>query len=158
MVSEVNYLSKMNKWHKMSNTYKKMNTIDEKIEFGIKGSPKADKNMFYPDIFERLSVFTEWLKQDNVINVKYEDLVNSNKKHNTIDKMFTFYKNKSYNRVDKNKLINKALLNIDPYNSHTFNEEKTGKWAECFSDKNKKLFKEYAGKLLIDLEYEYDSN
>ena len=47
---------------------------------------------------------------------------------------------------------------INPKKSHTFRSGKTGGWCEHFSEKNKELFKEVSGDLLIQLGYEKNNN
>jgi len=52
----------------------------------------------------------------------------------------------------------KVLHNINPQNSHTFRTGKSGNWKTVFTERQKDLFKEIAGDLLIELGYEKDYN
>jgi hypothetical protein len=47
---------------------------------------------------------------------------------------------------------------IQPKKSHTFRSGKTGGWKNHFTDAHKKLFKDVAGDLLVQLGYEKDND
>lgn len=112
------------------------------------------------------SALTSWLKARNDKNVmlcRYEDLVG-------IDQIETFTKIFKHCDIIIDREILSDLLNrysfkvltgrsegIEDVKSH-YRKGIAGDWKSYFTEGHKKLFKEIAGKLLIDLDYEKDIN
>ena len=101
----------------------------------------------------------KWRKSNRYIEVRYEDLVNNPKK--SMEKIFKFL---VLEMVSKDELLSfykleedeKHLQNIEV--SQPIYKRTVGRWRKDMSNKEKKLFKKMAGKMLIELGYEKDFN
>ena len=157
-ISEANYLYDMNKFHSLHKTYKNLHSFEDRILFSILGNEYIKTKTFYPNISERFSMYKKWIESNNILCVKYEDLVVKNN-HEEIKRIMMYYiKNANLKNLNINILLKNALNNIDPNKSHTFREGGINKWKIVFTEKHKDVFKAISGELLIDLGYEKDLN
>ena len=157
VVSEAYYLSQMNRWHFMHKYFKSLLDQESRITLAIEGLENLPGNRSYPSILHRVSYFTTWLKKHEIYAIKYEDLISTNKIE-TIQQIVDHYLNVRSLTVNRNELTKKIIHSINPYNSHTFRTGKSGNWKAVFTERQKDLFKEIAGDLLIELGYEKDYN
>lgn len=149
-ISEAMYLSEMNKWHEMS-TYFKGLDVEERITLAIKG---LESKKEYPSIRERVSWYKGWFIDDKTLKVKFEDLVDNEKKVQLIHDIVHHYQNSKKIDFDAKEVEKQALENIVPEKSHTFRSGNKKNWQDKFTSEHKTLFKDIAGDLLIDLGYE----
>ena len=115
------------------------------------------KEIKYPNIKDRFLKYKGWLKSKNVLPIKYEDLISQQKIY-YIRKLADFYFSKRREDIDKEATVKCMIENIKPEKSHTFREGGSKKWKRYFTDEHKKVFKDIAGDLLIELGYEKDYN
>lgn len=155
VISEANYLNKMNKFHYLYKYFSKINNLNDRITFSIKGNDFIKTNGNYKNIYNRYMDYINWIKSENCYCIKYEDLVGINKKKHLLNIIEYYLKNSKF-IYDKEELVKIVEKSIDPNKSHTFHSGGTQKWKTFFNDENKKLFKDYAGDLLIKLGYEKD--
>lgn len=112
----------------------------------IKNSPKSYENYY------------NWSQHKNFYCTKFEDLVGSkgggdDKKQ--INEVLNIAKHLGIN-LTAEKAKNVALKLFG--NTGTFRKGKIGSWKTEFTQQHKKEFKQFAGKLLIDLGYEKSLN
>ncbi|HGY54742.1 MAG TPA: hypothetical protein ENK44_03480 [Caldithrix abyssi] len=157
VVSEAHYLAEMNRWHFLHSYFKSLPDMESRIELSIKGLGDLPGERKYPNIAKRLSYFIPWINNGHVFAIKYEELI-SDKKTEAINGILTHYASKQSVLDSKENLIEQILKNINPKNSHTFRTGKAGNWKTVFTERQKDLFKEIAGDLLIELGYEKDYN
>ena len=101
----------------------------------------------------------KWRKSDNYLEIKYEDLVASTV--DTMKKLFRFLRVKMISKEEllsfyKYEKDEDHLQNIEVGKS--IYEKSIGRWKKEMSEDEKERFKHMAGKLLIDLKYEEDTN
>ena len=92
--------------------------------------------------------------------VRFEELVTV-RRENTVQRMLDFYlahTQKTYQTLEKEVFVRRALEAINPNKSHTFREGKVGGWRNKFSQKHCDIFKQVAGQLLVELDYEVNLN
>lgn len=147
----------MNSWHALSKYYKKLDSLDDKIQFAILGNEFLQTKYDYANIVERFNRYKGWLNSNSVLSLKYEDLIGPQKKI-YIENILKFYNERSDSSIEIESYSDKIIKNLDPSKSHTFREGGSNKWKKYFTDKNKTTFKEVAGNLLVDLQYEKDLN
>jgi len=157
VVSEAHYLYQMNKWHKLSKYFRRMHHLKDRCTLAIKGMETGPLADVYPDIKKRFERYAGWLNNENVFPVKYESLIGQNQKE-TIAKMIDRYSKYASLEIDKKRVLNSALENINPYRSHTFRKGGSGGWCKVFDRELIELFKEHTGSLLIALGYEKNSD
>jgi sulfotransferase 6B1 len=99
--------------------------------------------------------FIGWMRAENVFLVRFEDLIISEKKQTeTLTKLIHFLYEDHPLPLPLNKMITGIKKNINPSQSGTFRKGKIGNWREEFDQEIKQAFKEAAGDLLIQLNYE----
>lgn len=152
-ISEAYYLTHMNKWHRMHKYYNALPDMEKRIDLSVKGISDPAFPYHYPDIKNRFEPYQQWICHRNVFSLRFEKL-NSNENVRLIEEMFYFYKKKTKRDLNQKDCVALALNNINPKTSHTFRKGKTNAWKTEFTKKQKKLFKDIAGDLLIDLGYE----
>lgn len=85
--------------------------------------------------------------------LRYEDFIND--RYHTLGMVVDhFLKRVNTVSTARDEIIKSLEININPRNSPTFRTGKTGEWKKYFKEEHKKIFKEVAGQLLIDLGYE----
>lgn len=156
IVSEVNYLTKMNRWHRLHKTFRGFENINDGYRYSIVGEPNQSK-FYYPNIAERFARYEPWISDPSVVALKFEDLRGPEAliwvRH--IVKTHWSANAESY---DLEAAVLKCSENINPERSHTFSKGTSGGWKGAFDDELKDLFKEVAGDLLIRLGYEKNHN
>jgi len=157
VVSGAHYLTFMNKWHKLHKLFKNLPDMDSRIKCHIEGIYDYQNSFIFPNIRERLMRYKKWIESPFGFSIKYEDLLIANKENIIHDIIFYYVKSSNID-VDIHRLTHEAIHNIDPKKSHTFRTGKISTWKQYFSIKNKELFKNYAGDILIELGYERDFN
>lgn len=154
VISEANYLTKMNTLHRAHKFFKLKDNQKDQIKLAISGiqSNKID----YSNVFNRLNPYSGWLlsSSKNIFPIKYEDL------RNNIDKVLNdLYKFLDLNdyffdcSIEKDTFIKQCKSGINPKKSHTFNKGKTGSWKEIFDEELSQLFKENSKDLLEKFNY-----
>lgn len=154
VISEAYYLTYGNKWHKLHKYFKSLPDMNSRILLSIQGA-KHMLNHGYPNINKRFNRYKAWISQNNVLSIRFEDLLPP-KRSQTISKIMQFYADRVEQNIDVETLVQNALVNINPYKSHTFRKGQSKSWDEMFTPIHKAEFKKIAGKLLIELEYEKD--
>lgn len=154
VVSEVYYLTFMNRWHKLHQYFWQLrNDQASAISLAICGLQNGGPTGLYRDIGSRFRDFSGWRYDSNVFPVRFEDLVGKERVLH-IERIVNYYLGNTSDTELLTKRINQACLAINARRSHTFRAGKTGQWKHAFSEEHKSLFKETAGNLLIELGYE----
>lgn len=157
VVSEVNYITNMNPWHRLHKYFKSLKNDEERISAIILATWNHRTTCDYPNIGDRFNMYSGWLNDNSVFAVRFEDLV-SLKQQEIIIRILQNYKKKSEYNFDLDAEVLKIKENINPKKSHTFWKGKIGGWKEYFTERNKDQFKSVAGNILINLNYEKDMN
>ncbi len=155
VISEAHYLTYMNKWHRLHRYFRALPDMKSRIMFSIQGATDPAFPYDYPNISKRFLRYKPWINHPNVLSIKFEKLVKQNPVE-TVRKIIGFYMDRANQGIEQEELIKNALTNINPQNSHTFRKGRAGGWKEVFTDKHKEVFKECAGRLLVELGYETD--
>ncbi len=159
VISEAHYLTDMNSWHYLSKYFKSLPDLPRRIDFSILGTEMIQLKVEYPNIAQRFYKYKPWISCTNVCAIRFEDLI-SEKREKVISKIYRFYieRTSTSNYIEEYDFLSKVTFNINPANSHTFRSGKSGNWKTTFTERQKDLFKEIAGDLLIELGYEKDYN
>lgn len=155
VVSHAFYLTDIEKNHVHHQYYsKELTSDDERLRVSILGRPELE-NISFPDISQRFVPFLKWLEQPEVLILRFEDFIAQRKE--TIVKIYDHVISRGfpYNR-SRDKALEILESAIDPSRSPTFRSGKIGGWKDYFKDAHKDLFKQVAGKMLVDLGYEKD--
>lgn len=155
LVSQVFFATDMHEGHGMREFYKSLPDFGERLKVAITGIDRD--GLYMVNVKQRYASVSEWLEQQNVMCIRFEDLINH--RDVTLDAMLDEVESTGYKiPTPRQKALSILAGAIQPRKSHTFRSGKTGGWREHFTDKHKKLFKDVAGDLLVRLGYEKDNN
>lgn len=152
IVSHVFYAAEMFPGHGMHRYYKeKLNSMEERINAAILGVNNGDVVM--RGVRSRYEGYLGWLEQPGILCLKFEELI--------LDQKIAFQAILDYLRehgvefkIPLESQIAALRAAVVPHRSGTFRRGQPGNWREYFTERNKGIFKEQAGDLLIRLGYE----
>lgn len=154
VVSHVFYVTDMETRHVHHEYYQSLPDFNGRLRVSILGRP--DAGVEFPNIAERFAPYLGWLDHDEILPIYFEELINDRSAalNRIVDHLLSRVPLKA-----SRKLILEALeSSISPKRSPTFRSGKTGEWKKYFTEEYKKVFKEVAGNLLIQLKYEKDND
>ncbi len=148
-LSELHYLSEMNRWHRCHKFYSKCNSFDEKFDLCLEGLPM--ENFYYPKFSERISDYIGWINCDHALCIQFEELINEKTRDkavkNIIDYLSFFNKDiKGLNFHPSNSLIN-------PENSHTFTGMDPHRWQKTLNTSQILRLESQLGDLINEMGY-----
>ncbi len=155
LVSQVFFATDMHEEHGMHDYYNSLPDFEARLNVAITGIDRAGLKMV--SVKQRYEGVFQWLKQKNTMCIRFEDLINN--RDATLMSMLDEVESTGYKiPTPREKALSTLVDAIQPKKSHTFRSGKTGGWTQHFSEENKKLFKDVAGDLLVQLGYEKDNN
>jgi hypothetical protein len=152
IVSHVFYATHMHKGHGMHRYYnQELNSMEERINAAITGVQVPGAEL--PSLKTRYDGYLGWLDQDQVLCIRFEDLIEEREKTFALllDYLVQCGLRLETPRPDAIAILNRAIV---PRKSGTFRKGKTGSWREHFTENNKDVFKENSGDLLLRMGYE----
>ena len=153
LVSQVFFATDMDEEHGMHTYYTSLPDFGERLKVAITGIDRD--GLYMVSVQQRYAGVFEWLEQEHVMSVRFEDLINH--RNATLDAMLDEVESTGYTiPTPREKALPILIDAIQPRKSHTFRSGKTGGWREYFTEEHKRLFKDIAGNLLIRLGYEKD--
>ena len=155
LVSQVFFATDMHEEHGMHAYYKSLPDFGARLNVAITGIDKD--GLYMVSVKQRYESVFQWLEQKNVMCIRFEDLINN--RDATLNAMLDEVEKTGYKIPAARKdALSVLVKSIQPKKSRTFRSGKTGGWKEHFSEEHKKLFKEVAGDLLVQLGYETSNN
>lgn len=155
LVSQVFFATDMHEEHGMHDYYKSLPDFGTRLKVAITGIDRD--GLYMVSVKQRYEGVFEWLAQKHVLCVRFEDLINE--RDSTLNKMLDEVEKTGYKiSAPREKTISILAKAIQPGRSHTFRSGKTGGWREHFTEEHKKLFKDVAGNLLVELGYEKNND
>lgn len=152
VVSHIFYATDMLPGHGMHRYYaEKLNTMEERIHAAIVGVNDGDVVM--RGVRSRYEGYLGWLEQQEVLCLKFEDLI-LNQEKAFQDILGYLYGHGLNLKIPLERQIAYLKGAVVPRRSGTFRRGQPGNWKEYFTERNKEIFKEQAGDLLIRLGYE----
>jgi len=155
LVSQVFFATDMHEGHGMHEYYNSLPDFGERLKVAITGIDQDGLKMV--SVKERYEGVFQWLAQENVMCIRFEDLINN--RDATLHAMLDEVEKTGYQiPTPRDKALPILIEAIQPGKSHTFRSGKTGGWTNHFTDEHRVLFKEVAGDLLVRLGYEENNN
>jgi len=131
--------------------------LKERIKLCIEGNLRHDVN--YVDIGTKIENYFGWINSDDAFVIKFEDIVGDKGGGNNVLQKKTvtsLYQHLGISLHDHE--VDKILNGLFSNNSRTFRKGTIGQWREVFDEELKSIFKEIAGKQLIQLGYESNND
>jgi len=155
LVSQVFFATDMYEEHGMHEYYKSLPDFNARLKVAITGTDQDGLHMV--SVKKRYEGVFQWLEQKDVMCIRFEDLINN--RDATLNAMLDEVEKTGYKiPTPREKALSVLIEAIQPKKSHTFRSGKTGDWREHFTEENKKLFKDVAGDLLVQLGYEKNND
>lgn len=156
LVSQVYYATEIYADHALHDYYNRLPDMDARLKAVIQGIHE-DEKANRPGIADQYARFTAWLNFPAVMPVRFEDLIQN--RSQTIHAMLAHLEAAGYRiPLDRQAAVAKVMQAIDPRRSPTFRKGVVGDWRSHFTGEHKRLFKETAGDLLIQLGYEKNND
>jgi len=151
VVSHVFYATDMHLDHGMHEYYQQLSSMEARINVAIEGC--KIEGLELPSIWERYQPHLKWINTPEVLSIRFEDLILNRETvlGNILEYIESFGVVIS---IPRQEAIEKLGSAIKPNKSGTFRKGQPGNWQEHFTPDNKKLFREVAGDLLLQLGYE----
>jgi len=155
LVSQVFFATDMHEAHGMHEYYKSLPDLGERLKVAITGIDRD--GLYMVSVKQRYAGVFEWLRQENVMCIRFEDLINQ--RDATLQAMLDEVESTGYRiPTSREKVLPILVKAIQPKRSHTFRSGKAGGWREHFTEEHKNLFKNVAGDLLVQLGYEENND
>ena len=155
LVSQVYFATDMYEEHGMHAYYKSLPDFGARLKAAITGVDEDGAHMV--SVKQRYEGVFQWLREPHVLCIRFEDLVNERER--TLDAMLQQVEKTGYRiPTERQECLRVLSEAIQPKKSRTFRSGKTGGWREHFTEEHKKVFKDVAGDLLVQLGYESDNN
>ncbi len=153
-VSHVFYVTDMETRHVHHDYYQSLPDFDARLSVSILGRP--DAGVEFPDIAARFAPYLGWLDEARVLKIHFEDLVHE--RSAALNRVVDHFLARVPLSAPRETILAALESSINPKRSPTFRSGKTGEWKTRFTAEHKRIFKEVAGDLLIQLGYEKDNN
>lgn len=152
VVSHVFYATQMHTGHGMHQYYnQELHSMEERINAAIQGVEVPEAPL--TPVKEKYEAYLGWLDQPDVLCLRFEDLILQ--RQIALGKILDYLETRGFKtQTPRPAAIATLEQAIIPKKSGTFRKGKPGNWQEHFTDKNKALFKEKTGDLIIRLGYE----
>lgn len=150
VVSHVFYVTEMEAKHVHHDYYQSLPDFNARLTASILG--RSDTDIEFPNIAARFEPYLGWLNLPEVLTVHFEDLIHA--RAATLTKIMDHLLSRLPLQTPRQLILDSLEASINPTKSPTFRSGKTGEWRKHFTDEHKKIFKEVAGDLLINLGYE----
>ena len=151
LVSQVYFATDMYEEHGMHAYYKSLPDFGSRLKAAIAGVDHDEAKMV--SVKQRYDGVFRWLEQPHVLCLRFEDLIHQ--RDGALNAMLDQVEKTGYViPTQREKALPILMEAIQPKKSRTFRSGKTGGWREHFTDEHRKLFKEVAGDLLVQLGYE----
>jgi sulfotransferase 6B1 len=154
VVSHVFYVTDMEARHVHHGYYQSLPDFNARLRVSILG--RQDTDIEFPNIADRFAPYLEWLDQDEVLSIHFEDLIND--RLMALNRILDHFLARVPLQVQRQDILDSLEGFINPQRSPTFRSGKTGEWKKFFTEQHKQVFKEVAGDLLLKLGYEKSNN
>ena len=157
VVSGCHYLREINPWHRLRPYFKACRSMEEAILLSIRGLQHTDPKIPLPNVAERFALYEGWISEPTTCALRFEDL-RGDQREPTLERIVRYFTKRCRNPPNVELTMERVRAAIQPAQSHTFRQGKSGGWVEAFTPACKDAFKETAGNLLVRLGYESDNN
>lgn len=154
VVSHIFYAKDIYLDHGMHDYYKNvLTTMEERLNVEIEGCTLPGLEL--PSIWERYAENFGWFEREDVLCLKFEDLILNKEK--AVGELVDYIEGFGVEfSVPRSEAIEIIIQSNNPKKSGTFRKGQPGNWKTHFTEENKRRFKAVAGDLLSRLGYEED--
>lgn len=133
--------------------YAKSNNLNKEQIINLIITGIKREGYVYPGTNSILHNFTQWMRNSDVLTVKYEDVLSPQVQNHEFHKIL-YHLTGGNMPHNQHSIMQSMKNNIIPRNSGTFRKGKSGEWMNEFTPLNIRTFNENCRVLLKDLGYE----
>tara|TARA_B100001248_G_C27330076_1_gene430955 strand:- start:98 stop:919 length:822 start_codon:yes stop_codon:yes gene_type:complete len=150
-LSELNYLSNMNRWHRCHKYYASCNSFNEKFNLCLEGLPES--SFYYPKFSQRIKDYLGWINSNFVCAIRFENLINEDIRVNEINNLLNYLE--TFDNMNELKISNIKDLKtfLSPEKSHTFSGLEPDRWKTVLSSSQINQLESHLGTLIKDMGY-----
>lgn len=129
--SEMQYLLRMNRWHRAGRRARRISDADERFLFFLNGQGSSVGHGFdWPRFSKRVEPYMNWLTEPDTFCCRYEDFVRKDRLNETLDTLAVFIRSRSAlaRRYENQEIVGRFLSAIQPDTSHTFRSGVPREW------------------------------
>jgi hypothetical protein len=162
VVSHVFYVTDMEARHVHHDYYESLPDFNARLQVSILGRPDMDtspepgRRVEFPNIAERFAPYLGWLDREEILPIHFEDLIHD--RASALARIMEHCLIHVPIHASRQLILDSLEASINPKRSPTFRSGKTGEWKKYFTEAHKKVFKDVAGDLLLQLGYEKDND
>lgn len=131
LLSEINYLTSMNRWHKCHKYFAHCASFSERFELCFNGI--KDDSIFYPSYLERLEMYCKWTEANSVLTVKFEDLISSTARYACIGRIVNYLSSYNCDMLSGSNAYENMYNSVNPQMSHTYTGLDPDRWKTFFT-------------------------
>ena len=144
-VSEMEYLTEMNRWHRCSKYYRSAESTNERFNLSLNG---INDDFYYPEFNKRIEDYLGWLSSESCLPVKFEDLAVGNE--STLLSIGDYLLEDNYN---KDLFIDSAKKVMNAKSSHTYSGKKRERWKDTLTHEQLVLLEGKLGSVIEKMGY-----
>ncbi len=123
LLSEVHYLTHMNRWHELHGVVASLDDHRDRLALAIRGLPDSDE---YPDIGIRFARYAGWLRDDLAHPVRFSDLLGPDRQSTLVALFSAYVDHSGRSDLAPEELARAAQDAIRPSESLTYREKDGG--------------------------------
>lgn len=152
-LSELHYLSNMNRWHRCHKYYARCKSFDEKFDLCLEGLPES--SFYYPKFSDRIKDYLGWINSKAVYAIRFEDLINEETRFSEINNLLNYLENFNENKGYNNFNLEDLKSFMSPEKSHTFTGLEPNRWKTNLSSSQIYQLESHLDTLIKEMKYIY---
>ena len=152
-VSELNYVQRMNRWHKYHGVLGALASEDEAFQLLLNGLPDAD--FFFPSFRERVSPYMGWIQSDSTFALTFEDLIAADPRP-VCEQLINYLRGLDSRFGDDSDIPAQATLmanQLDSKSSHTYTGLDPDRWQYQLSETQRANLEDELRNLVVLMGY-----
>ena len=152
-VSELNYVQRMNRWHKYHGVLGALDSEDEAFQLLLNGLPDAD--FFFPSFRERVSPYMGWIQSDSTFALTFEDLIAGDPRP-VCEQLINYLRGLDSRFGDDSDIPAQATLmanQLDSKSSHTYTGLDPDRWQYQLSETQRANLEDELRNLVVLMGY-----
>lgn len=148
-LSEINYISNMNRWHKCHSYYAERRNFEEQFDLCLRGI--GDSRIHYPRFRDRISAYLGWMDAENVMTLRFEDLTNRDRLTDVACRISKYLEGFDLAREVS---VEKLLTGAHSRESHTYTGMEPERWRTQLTNSQKMALTDELDGVLAKMGYD----
>ena len=149
-LSELHYLSEMNRWHRCHSYYKQCTSFDQQFELCLKGI--ETKKFYYPEFAKRLGDYVGWISSQATFSIRFENLIDESSRQALMSEVRQYlgsYSNDLPHKFSSLEVTDPPLASM----SHTYTGLAPDRWRNELNRRQISILNNHLGDLVSEMGY-----